>query len=354
MTETKVFRIDPENIDYDKIRYCADVIKRGGLVCFPTETVYGLGASAFDEVAVENIFKAKGRPNDNPLIVHVCDNEMIENVADAPDYQMERLEKMAARFWPGPLTMIVDKNGAIPDAVSCGLATVGIRMPVNKIALALIRESGVPIAAPSANLSGKPSPTTFEHCEQDLMGRVDVIIDGGPCDVGVESTVLDLVGENPSILRPGAITLENVRETLGENSDLFDWQKPLGDVKPKSPGMKYTHYSPDADVTIYDGDIEKVREFIKKETEKLIKEGETVGILHTDDATGYYDKGFAISFGDRKAPLTLTRNLFDALRTFDKFGCTVVLAEAVDKSGVGNAVMNRLYRAAGGKIITIK
>lgn len=259
--ETEIFKIDPENIDTDIIEYCAGIIKKGGLVCFPTETVYGLGANAFDPKAVSDIFKAKGRPNDNPLIVHVSDYDMIDIIADAPSYQIERLNKLGEKYWPGPLTMIVDKDTSVPEEVSCGLSTVGIRMPSNKIALALIRQSGVPIAAPSANLSGKPSPSCFEHCFRDLNGKVDVIIDGGNCTVGVESTVLDLTSDIPNILRPGAITLENVKDVLGQG-DLYDWLKTL-EGKPKSPGMKYKHYSPNADVTIYQGDVARIRTAIK-------------------------------------------------------------------------------------------
>lgn len=349
---TKVIKIDPNNIDLEAIDFCADVIEKGGLVCFPTETVYGLGANCFNEKAVNNIFAAKGRPNDNPLIVHISDYEMLELVASAPAEQIDKLMKLGKAYWPGPLTMIVDKDDAIPNAVSCGLKTVGIRMPVNSIAKALIERSGVPIAAPSANISGKPSPTCFKHCFYDLDGKVDVIIDGGESAVGVESTVLDLTGDVPNILRPGAITLENVTEILGQG-ELYDWKQALSE-KPKSPGLKYKHYSPNADVTIYQGEIAKIRKAIYNAASILENAGINVGILTTDDGLSYYkDFNTVLSMGDRDNPLTITNKLFTCLRTFDEMGASFVLSEGISESGVGNAVMNRLYRAAGGKQILV-
>ncbi len=352
---TVVVEIDPENIDYEKLAFCAEVIKQGGLVCFPTETVYGLGANAFDPVAVDAIFEAKGRPHDNPLIVHIDGYGMLDLVAAGREDEMDRLYRLGQKYWPGPLTIIVTRDSAVPDSVSCGLPSVGIRMPESLIARELIRLSGVPIAAPSANLSGRPSPSTAQHVIQDLFGRVDVIISGGDARVGVESTVLDVTGPVPTILRPGAVTLADVESVLG-SGDLPDWRIPAAEgEKPKSPGMKYTHYSPDADVTIFDGGTEAVRDRIARET-FCLKEGKC-GVLTTDGGESFYkEKAKAgtvvLSLGNRDDMLSLTHNLFSRLREFDALGVTAVFAEAVPATGIGNAVMNRLYRAAGGKVIS--
>ena len=352
--DTLIIKLDREKPDLEKLGICAEVIRKGGLVCFPTETVYGLGASAFDPLAVKKIFEAKGRPADNPLIVHIDDGEKLNLVCSGGGEQRKRIKLLAEEFWPGPLTMIADRDPAVPDEVSCGLPTVGIRMPDNRIARELIRLSGVPIAAPSANLSGKPSPSAAEHVIADLFGRVDVIIDGGDCDVGVESTVLDITGKVPAILRPGAVTLEDVVRVLGKG-ELPDWKKaPAKGERPRSPGMKYTHYSPDAEVRLYDGeDVAAVRGRIAKDAEKLADSGKKVGILTTDEGIGSYDQErfTVISAGSRSDLLTVAHSLYGALRDFDRAGTDVVLAEAYPQNGVGNAVMNRLYRAAGGCVI---
>ncbi len=353
---TVVIKLSRDDPDPEKLKYCAEVIKKGGLVCFPTETVYGLGANAFDSEAVKNIFIAKGRPADNPLIVHIAGYDMLNIICRGGEEQRKRIALLGNAYWPGPLTMIADRDPAVPDEVSCGLPTVGIRMPDNKIALELIRLSGVPIAAPSANLSGKPSPSKAEHVIKDLFGRVDVIIDGGDCRVGVESTVLDITGDVPAILRPGAVTLEDVIKVLGKG-ELPDWKKaPKKGETPRSPGMKYTHYSPDAEVRIYDGsDIGGIRAFIEKEAEKEAGNGKKVGIFTTKEGAGAYDeKRFTVVYaGTRDDLLTVTHLLYGALRDFDKKGVDVVLAEAFPQTGVGNALMNRLYRAAGGCVIDI-
>ena len=352
MIDTKIVRIDPEDIDDEALRYCADVLKRGGLVCFPTETVYGLGANAFDGRAVENIFKAKGRPNDNPLIVHINDYEMLPLITCCDGKQREDLMSLGDAYWPGPLTVIVDRDSAIPDCVSCGLKTVGIRMPENPIARKLIEFAGIPVAAPSANLSGKPSPSCAAHVIEDLAGRVDVIIDGSDCKVGVESTVLDITGERPEILRPGAITLEDVERVLGAAS-LCDWRKEVKkDELPKSPGMKYTHYSPEAEVVIYEGEDDLVKRNIKIAAMSSLLKGETVGIMTVDENAGFYDVlPNVLSLGARGDSLSQAANLFKLLRMFDELGVKKVFAEAVPAEGIGNAVANRLYRAAGGVVV---
>ncbi len=351
---TLVIKLDRDRPDPEKLSFCANVIKRGGLVCFPTETVYGLGASAFDPEAVKNIFRAKGRPSDNPLIVHIDSSDKLPLVCSGGPEQLEKLDLLSKAYWPGPLTVITDRDPAVPDIVSCGLPTVGIRMPDNLIARELIRLSGVPIAAPSANLSGKPSPSTAEHVIADLFGRVDVIIDGGPCDVGVESTVLDITGDVPQILRPGAVTLEDVVRVLGKG-ELPDWKKsPKEGESPRSPGLKYTHYSPDAEVRIYDGkDVDVIRMAVAREAERLTAEGVKTGVFTTLEGAEYYDgdKLTVIAAGTRDDLITVTHGLYAALREFDKRGAEVVLAEAFPQEGVGNALMNRLFRAAGGCVI---
>lgn len=353
---TEIIKIDIDNIDKEKIAHCAEVIRRGGLVCFPTETVYGLGASAFNSEAVNNIYKAKGRPADNPLIVHISDYDMLELVTDCDGQQREILNKLADKFWPGPLTLIAHRDDAVPSNVSCGLDTVGIRFPSHKIAQALIEAAGVPIAAPSANLSGKPSPTRAAHVIEDMMGRVDIIIDGGNCDVGVESTVFDIAGEQMSILRPGAVTLEQISSVVA-TADELDWMKPHGNdtEKPRSPGLKYRHYAPNATVQICDGNGENVAEYIKNEIINAKKQGKSCGVLATDESICYYKEVdvVVLSLGSLANSLQQASNLFHCLRRFDDLGVDVVFAEALPRGGAGDAVMNRLYRAAGGNIIKV-
>lgn len=354
--DTIVVKIDKDNIDFDKIQLCADVIKRGGLVCFPTETVYGLGANAFNSRAVDNIFIAKGRPADNPLIVHVSDNDMLELVTDCDLEQRDNLNKLSSNFWPGPLTLIVHRDDAIPENVSCGLDTVGVRFPSHPIAQALISASGVPIAAPSANLSGRPSPTMASHVIEDMMGRVDVIIDGGNCDVGVESTVFDISGERLSVLRPGAVTLEQLIKIL-PGADELDWKKPFSESgeKPRSPGLKYRHYAPKASVSIYDGEHSVVLNEILKAVRKYSSSGVKCGVLCTSETEQEmnFDNATVISLGSVAEPMVQAANLFSALRKFDDLDVEVVFAEALPLGGAGDAVMNRLYRSAGGRIINV-
>ena len=352
---TEIIKIDRDNIDKEKIAYCAEVIRRGGLVCFPTETVYGLGASAFNSEAVNNVYKAKGRPADNPLIVHISNYEMLELVTDCDGEQRDVLNKLADKFWPGPLTMIAHRDDAVPANVSCGLDTVGIRFPSHSIAQALIEASGVPIAAPSANLSGKPSPTRASHVIEDMMGRVDIIIDGGNCDVGVESTVFDIAGEQMSVLRPGAVTLEQIL-TVVDSADEPDWMKSHtdSDEKPRSPGLKYRHYAPKATVKIYDGEQNLRVKHILSEIEKAKKDGFNCGVLTTDENKKYYKNAATVlSLGKESDSLQQASNLFHCLRSFDEMQVDFVFAEAVPSGGAGDAVMNRLYRAAGGNIVKV-
>lgn len=340
---TKVVKLDPENIDYNIIKEAAHIINRGGLVVFPTETVYGIGADALNDGAVEKIFKAKGRPQDNPLIVHIADlDELYDLALEVP----EQAKLLAEKFWPGPLTMILYKKKILSDKITAGLNTAAIRLPVNKIALALIRESKKPIAAPSANISGRPSPTEASHVIEDLMGKVDMIIDGGSTFIGLESTVVDMTGPVPLILRPGGITAEDIICVLGQCYYDPAIIKSQEDLIPKSPGQKYRHYSPKAKVILYKGQTEKMAEKINEDYDRLSLRGLKTGIMSTVQTEEYYEGKVNICIGDRTKLLTISSNLFKGLRAFDHMGIDVILAEAVDENGLGKAIMNRLMKSA--------
>ncbi len=323
------------------LKIAAEILKQGGNVIFPTETVYGLGADAKNPDAVQNIFKAKGRPSDNPLIVHIANREMLNGIVNN---MSQKAKELTDKFWPGPLTVILKKDKSVPNVTTGNLDTVAVRMPENKTALKLIKFSGIPIAAPSANLSGKPSPTTFGHCVNDMNGRVDAIIEGEDCKVGVESTVIDLSCEPPVILRPGAVTYEEICETIGDVKIL---DKLKEGEKPKSPGLKYKHYSPDARVVILSGETDKKIEYIKKAAESRL-----VGVLDFEENPIYSD-GIYISLGKSTEPLSASHNLFNALREMDKQGAEVVFAPEISDDGIWRAVKNRLYRAAGEEVVYI-
>ncbi len=341
--DTKILTTSKEDI-----RIAAEIIRAGGLVAFPTETVYGLGANALDPEAVGKVYKAKGRPSDNPMIVHISQKNDMTKLTDlmTPD-----MEKLMDKCWPGPLTMVVPAKDIIPRVTTGGLDTVAVRMPSAEVARDLITESGVPIAAPSANLSGHPSPTTYQHCIDDLMGRVDAIICGDDCQVGIESTVIDMTGEMPMILRPGILTAEKLSTVLGKEviPDPSLLKKPEisketgnpvanDDFKPKSPGMKYKHYAPKAQMTIYRGsDDDAVIEAIEKEASRLREQGKKVEtIIYTDDES-------------EKA----AHEFFGRLRDCDKNDTDVILAAALKESGVGFSVMNRMFKSAGYNITDI-
>ena len=351
MIDTKIVKVDPDNIDYNIIQEAAEIINMGGVVVFPTETVYGIGADALNDEAVDKIFKAKGRPQDNPLIVHIADYSELYNLAsDIP----ENARILADEFWPGPLTMILNKKDVLSDKITAGLKTAAIRLPVNKIALALIRESGKPIAAPSANTSGKPSPTDAGHVIEDLMGKVDMIIDGGSTDIGLESTVVDMTSDVPMILRPGNVTQEDIAGVLGKCD--YDPSIIKSDEKiiPKSPGQKYRHYSPKARVILYKGSIENIVERINYDYDKFSSEGYRVGIMSTTQTEKYYTEKLKITVGDRTKLLTISSNLFKVLREFDHMDIDLILAEQVDEKGLGKAIMNRLGKASSQTIILRK
>lgn len=350
MIKTEIVEIDCVDIDQGKITHCGEVIRRGGTVVFPTETVYGLGANALDPAATAKIFEAKGRPDDNPLIVHVSGvGDVLPLVEEIPQKAKMAMEA----FWPGPLTIILKKTSAVPYIITAGLDTVAVRYPSHPIAEALIKASGVPIAAPSGNISGKPSPTKASHVIKDMDGRVDVIIAGGDCQVGLESTVIDMTTETPTILRPGGITLEELEEVLGEVE--MDPSLMTGEFQeaPRSPGMKYTHYSPRAEVVVFAGPSQSVVKAIQNRTVELLAEGKEVGIICSQETEGQYHKGIIKALGSRSNMKAIAAKLFATLREFDETNADVILAEAFEEVQMGKAIMNRLIKAAGYKIYRV-
>ena len=324
-------------------RLAGSILRSGGLVAFPTETVYGLGANGLDPEAVSRIFDAKGRPTDNPLILHVAKKS---DVKDLWTRVPEEARLLMDTFWPGPLTLVFCRSSNVPDAVTAGLDTVAVRMPEHKTALALIRSAGVPIAAPSANLSGKPSPTTASHVKADLDGKVDVVIDGGTCRVGMESTVLSLVG-SPTILRPGGITREMLEAIIGPVEIAKAVLEPLGeDEKAASPGMKYKHYAPSAQVLIAGGSPRQAAENICIAYDLAEIAGKSCIIFATEQTQGFYRHRKYAIIGDRKNPATLCSSLFAALRQYGD-DADIIYCEALPEREMGLAYMNRLLRAAG-------
>ena len=333
------------------IAEAAKILSQGGLVAFPTETVYGLGGDAFDPTAAAGIYAAKGRPSDNPLIVHISKVEDLEKLSDEVPLSAYKLAK---EFWPGPLTMIIKKNDKVPKTITGGLETVAVRLPANPIARAIIEASGTFVAAPSANLSGRPSPTTGKHVIEDLTGRVDMIVDGGAIEIGLESTIVDLTEDVPMILRPGYVTLEQLKEILGEVTMDKGLMATLKDnVAPKAPGMKYRHYAPKAELTIVKGEEDKVlgkmEELLKEGMEKGLK----VGIMTTESHKDRFNVGEVISLGGTGNGEEIAAHLFAALRHFDELKVDVIYSEAFSEEGIGQAVMNRLNKAAGHRTILV-
>lgn len=350
MKKTLLLKVDFDKPEIEKILTAADIVKRGGLVAFPTETVYGLGADALNSKAVLALFQAKERPLDNPPIVHV------ENTADVYRLAKEvppEVERLMSKFWPGPLTLIFKRSAIVPDVTVAGLDTVAIRMPKHKVALALIRESRCPIAAPSANLAGKPSPTCAQHVFEDLNGRIDAILDAGPTNVGVESTVLDLTVYPPEILRPGGTSFEALKEALGEVKlhPTVIAEKELTIERARSPGMKHKHYAPNAEVVVVEGSVSAVIRKVEELTHAYMQKGLRVGVLATNETAAYYSAGIVKPFGSRNDLASVAKNLFRLLREFDAEGVDVIIAEAVPPNGLGLAVMNRLRKASGYNIV---
>lgn len=348
--KTKVYTIEDVKKDESKIKEAAEIIKNGGTVVFPTETVYGLGADALNESAVKKIFTAKGRPQDNPLIIHVASKNIESYAKEIP----EVARKLMERFWPGPLTLILRKKDIVPNVTSASLDSIGIRMPDNEIARKLIELSNTTIAAPSANISGRPSPTDFQRCVEDLDEKVDCILGGEKSDIGVESTIVDCTVIPPIVLRPGGITLELLREIDSEiQIDKAIMEKPKENLKPKAPGMKYKHYAPKAKVTVISGERKKTIEKINEMVHYNKENGKKVCILTVEENANEYPEGHSIIMGSSKDLSTVAKNLFEALRKCDDLEADLVFAEAYEEKGVGIAIMNRLNKAAGFDIIEV-
>lgn len=341
--KTKIFKMNPDKPDMKSLQICAKIIKNGGTVAFPTETVYGLGANGLDINAVKKIFDAKGRPGDNPLILHITDIEDIEKYALGFGREARLIAKI---FWPGPLSIILKKKDNIPDLVTGGLDTAAFRIPSNLVARELISLSGLPIAAPSANLSGKPSTTDGLHVIEDLFGKVDAIIDTGKCKVGLESTVVDMVSSPPAVLRPGGVPFDKIRMVIPDLTKEYN----LSETKaPRSPGMKYRHYSPEAPVILVKGPDDKVTEAINKLTDS----GSKSGVLCSRETIDNYTAINKICIGSRNDSNEIAANIFDSLRMFDKLDVEVVYSEFFGGGPMGDAIMNRLFKAASYKVIDL-
>jgi len=350
MKKTMLLKVDSQEPEVEKIRIAADFIKKGGLVAFPTETVYGLGADALNPKAVLALFEAKKRPLDNPPIVHVESAKDVYRLAKTVSPKARRLME---EFWPGPLTLIFERSEIVPDVTVAGLDTIAVRMPKHNVALALIRESGCSIAAPSANLAGKPSPTSAKHVLDDLNGRIDAILDAGPTHIGVESTVLDLTVDPPQVLRPGGTPYEVLKKVLGEVklNPVAVAEEALPIEKARSPGMKHKHYAPDADVVVVEGELLAVVGKVKELVEFYMRKGSKVGVLATDETASRYKADVVKSLGSRNDLAIIAKNLFRLLREFDLEGVDVIIAEGIPAEGLGLAVINRLRKASGYNIV---
>lgn len=337
-----------DTINEDGIRRAGEILKRGGLVAFPTETVYGLGANALDEKAAAKIYGAKGRPSDNPLIVHIADWEAIYKIAvDIP----KEAKLLADAFWPGPLTMVLKKSDAIPLTTTGGLPTVAVRMPNHEIARALIRSGGGYVAAPSANTSGRPSPTKAQHVAEDMDGVIDMIIDGGDSHIGLESTIVDLTEGTPTILRPGYINQQMLEDVLGCVETDRALTSEDENIRPKAPGMKYRHYAPKAELFIVEGEEQNVREKMNRLIEENKAAGRKAGVICTDESSSCYHGGIVKSIGSRADEITIAQHLYSILRDFDEMDVSVIYSESFDTPQMGQAIMNRLIKAAGHQII---
>ncbi len=341
----QIIKISSQKPEKRIFKKAIDIIKRGGLVAFPTETVYGLGANALDKKAVRKIFKVKGRPLDNPLIVHIANKKEIYKLAKKIS---KKTEKLMDKFWPGPLTLILHKKKIVPDEVTAGGNTIAIRIPKNKIALELIKTVGYPIAAPSANLAGRPSPTIAQHVFEDLGDKIGLILDGGLTKIGVESTVIDLTVEPPQILRPGEISFEELKKILKDiKPHPFFLGKKLKDKVVKSPGTKYRHYAPNVPLILVNGKTKERILRIRNLIEQYQKQNKKVGILSSLETEKFYQKADLVLVpGPRKKLKIVAMNLFKILREFDKKKIDIILAETFPEKGIGFAIMDRLKKAA--------
>ncbi len=342
----KVLTNTPE--DEAAIQQAGEILRSGGLVAFPTETVYGLGGDALNPASSARIYAAKGRPSDNPLIIHICRLEDIDYIASDPTGKVGIL---AEAFWPGPLTMILNKKDTVPMETTGGLSTVAVRYPSHPAALRMIEAAGGYVAAPSANISGKPSPTTAEYVAEDMTGRIDMILDGGAVGIGLESTIIDLTGEEPMILRPGYVTEEMLREVLGS----VETDRTILDIhcqdRPKAPGMRYRHYAPKGQLSIVEGDQDRVIEHINQWCGQAAAEGKKTGIIGTDETVGFYLADSIKSVGSRDDEEAIAHSLYRILREFDDENVDVIYSESFSSKGMGQAIMNRLLKAAGHRVI---
>lgn len=347
--QTIIRKVDEHCIDGKIMEEAGALLKEGALVAFPTETVYGLGANALDEKASAKIYAAKGRPSDNPLIIHIADMKSLPLITE---YIPQAAVKLADRFWPGPLTMVLKKSEVVPLGTTGGLNTVAVRMPAHPIALEMIRHGGGYIAAPSANTSGRPSPTLAEHVADDMNGIIPMILDGGAVGIGIESTIVDLTEDIPTILRPGFITKEMLEEVVGEvqiDKGLLD----DATTPPKAPGMKYRHYAPKAELIIVEGASEAVVEKINAMTKENEEKGIYTGIIGTEETIGCYTQGLVKSMGTRMDELSISSRLYGILREFDESDAKIIYSESFEEGAMGSAIMNRLLKAAGHKIIHV-
>lgn len=350
--KTIIIKLNTEELKPEDLEQAAQILRSGGLVAFPTETVYGLGANALNTEAAKKIYEAKGRPSDNPLIVHISQVRDLELLArEIP----EKAYQLAKVFWPGPLTIILKKKDCVPYGTTGGLDTVAIRLPANRIARDLIAGSGVFVAAPSANLSGKPSPTKAEHVIKDLGGKVDMIIDGGMATLGLESTIVDLSGSTPLILRPGCITKAMLQNVIGAiEYDPAVLSKPDQNLVPKAPGMKYRHYAPEGSLTIYEGDTNLVVDAINKKAKEKTENGNRVGVIATEETKALYHYGSIKTIGSRKDEASIAAGLYAVLREFDELHTEYIYTESYADNCLGQAIMNRLLKAAGYRIIKVE
>lgn len=342
--KTEIWKVNKSNPDLETMRRASQIIKQGGLVAFPTETVYGLGANGLDAQAVLGIFKAKGRPADNPLILHIANQKDVFYLAAGVPLKAQVLIEA---FWPGPLTLVLPKSRFIPQEVTCGLDTVAIRMPRHPVALALIREAGVPLAAPSANTSGYPSTTEASHVISDMDGKIDLVLDGGPAGFGLESTVIDMSGEKPLILRPGGITREQIEEVIGPVE--YDPANEDSHLKPRSPGMKYKHYSPHAQVVLLEGEPEEIADMLVDLIAENKEQGKKVGLLLTAETLNKLpdkQKIYWRNLGSRHDLEHIARNLYAELRSCDNAGIEVIYTETYARKDIGAALMNRLVKSS--------
>lgn len=344
--ETKLFQITDPAAQREEVRAAAEILRGGGLVGIPTETVYGLGADGLNEDAVRAIFEAKGRPQDNPLILHIPGADWLERFCrDIPDAAY----LLAERFWPGPLTMILKRRENVPNVTTGGLDTVGMRCPDHPVTLAIIEAADVPVAAPSGNISGRPSPTCARHMVEDMDGRIEGIVDGGACGVGVESTIIDLTVTPPRVLRPGGLPLEELRSVLGEIAVDKAVTAPLAEgEKPRAPGMKYRHYAPKAPVTVVTGESGQTAAYISE------RAGEKTGVICFSEYRKLFDGCAVESIGSAEDKAEQARRIFDALRAFDETDVDAIYAQCPDDEGLGLAIANRLKKAAGFQIVALK